>query len=60
MTTIYLTTLSPADLALVDEALRLFGGEVVAITTTPAKQVMLPMVEMGTPKQKQTLRRGRA
>jgi hypothetical protein len=60
MTAIDLSILSPTDWALVDEALRILGGEVIAITTTPAKQVMLPMAGMAAPTEKQTRRRGRA
>jgi hypothetical protein len=56
--TIDLGVLSPADRALVDEALRILGGEVTAITTTPATQAVLPMAGMAGPKKKTRLRKG--
>lgn len=56
MTTIDLAMLSPADRALVDEALRRFGGEVVAIKMPPA-QPMLPLEKMMVEKPKKRGRR---
>ena len=60
MIPIDLSILSAADRMLIDEALRIFGGEVLSITTTPATQGVLPMAGMAVPKKKQTRRRGRA
>jgi hypothetical protein len=59
MTPVDLSVLTPADRELVDEALRILGGEVTTITTSLATQAMLPMAGMAAPKKKTRLRKGK-
>jgi|MudIll2142460700_1097286.scaffolds.fasta_scaffold2378293_2 hypothetical protein len=51
------TVLCPADHALIQAALHLFGGAVVAITPPPADQDVLPLADSASPPKTQPRRR---